>query len=930
MMQSEMTDCALQNARQDQAAVTAVRSGDAERYRELVERHQRRVFAVAWSRLGDVALAEEASQEAFIRAYRRLWLLGDGAKFAGWVNTIARRVAINFGLRHRRELNKRQRWALENPPRPAAQDAADETDPPCTPETLRQTLAELPDAHRECLVLFYIEGKSGAEAAAALGISEGALRVRLHRARAAMRERLEEKLEGSLAKLGPAQSLVPNVMGAVLNSSSAKFIGGSLGAKILSVLLPFKFLATFFFLIPMLPGLLFSLVTTRMEQRNYRDAEGFRARLHRRASKRLWITLPLVAVGMFLIVLLIYFVSSTSQLGIRKVFFVLGVFSLVVTVFLIRRLTISFNRLYVATFVSLLVLAVGCLAVGLSFLPGSAFGLFIFSNLLVSAIGFGSRRGAVDSNLFLRATQKMLEAVPAETNSSEAAPRLDKSQLRAFARFLADRWLVVDHHWQSQGLSLQLPPLTSSFGYFGKQHSSLMLRWNGSVSAFLGGKDEKFLLALLERALPERLDLEQQVAASVQLAWRFFRVGDAAAAARAVGQVPDADVYIVPPPRSKAVRWQRGVVLVLGSLGLALWALASIHPAWMDGMKPVSVTEAQVRAFLGNVHTNPNPIRLGLQRRFPGDPIIALSSCLVLPPTNLFSPDGLRATRQEVFRATGLNTNNEKQTKLIAFRMAWLLDAAMVGGWVDWNDVGLKPQDATAFFQHGKTNSWQFMLSPEKAGSWVDNTGWEVERMNNFTLSQLRWMRDVNCLNLLDSAKLIRQIASVQTVSGTPPGQPPIHDWRDVRGLFFTPNWPALEDTYFSLAALEILGGLDKIDREACIQGILSRHQGKGYFTSPTSGGYNEYHIDGSARDTFAAFESLRILGALDRVKDLDRWQFRLASHRSSEADANGARTPTWDEVEAWVCQQRLEKILRQKKENPQTPIGSLLQPGEM
>jgi RNA polymerase sigma-70 factor, ECF subfamily len=187
------------SAQLDESAVAAVRGGDAERYRELVERHERRVFAVAWSRLGDAALAEEATQEAFIRAYRRLWLLGDGAKFSGWVNTIARRVAINFGLRHRRELNKRERWALENVQRPRRENSAAETDPLHTPETLRQTLAELPAAHRECLVLFYLEGKSGAEAAAALGISESALRVRLHRARAAMRERLEEKLEGSLA-----------------------------------------------------------------------------------------------------------------------------------------------------------------------------------------------------------------------------------------------------------------------------------------------------------------------------------------------------------------------------------------------------------------------------------------------------------------------------------------------------------------------------------------------------------------------------------------------------------------------------------------------------------------------------------------------------------------------------------------------------------
>src|SRR5665213_2826846 len=148
MMQTEMTESALQNAEQDEAAVAAVRNGDAERYRELVERHERRVFAVAWSRLGDAALAEEATQEAFIRAYRRLWLLGDGAKFAGWVNTITRHIAINLGIRHRRELNKRERWALETVEGP--EDTTVETDPLYTPETWRQTLAGLPDANREC------------------------------------------------------------------------------------------------------------------------------------------------------------------------------------------------------------------------------------------------------------------------------------------------------------------------------------------------------------------------------------------------------------------------------------------------------------------------------------------------------------------------------------------------------------------------------------------------------------------------------------------------------------------------------------------------------------------------------------------------------------------------------------------------------------
>src|ERR1017187_10420392 len=117
------------SAHQDEQAVVAVRHGDAERYRELVERHERRVFSIAWSRLGDAALAEDATQEAFISGYRHLAMLGDGAKFSGWINTIARHVAIGLGLRHRRELNKRERWALEQP---ATTEPVGEETEPCT------------------------------------------------------------------------------------------------------------------------------------------------------------------------------------------------------------------------------------------------------------------------------------------------------------------------------------------------------------------------------------------------------------------------------------------------------------------------------------------------------------------------------------------------------------------------------------------------------------------------------------------------------------------------------------------------------------------------------------------------------------------------------------------------------------------------------
>jgi hypothetical protein len=468
----------------------------------------------------------------------------------------------------------------------------------------------------------------------------------------------------------------------------------------------------------------------------------------------------------------------------------------------------------------------------------------------------------------------------------------------------------------------------------------LLLEWNGAVSAQLSIKDEEALLASEGRALPGAADLEKQVAVAVESAWRHFRNGDSALAEIAVGQVPEADIFIVPTARSKAVRLQRGVMIFFLALMLVLNGLLFFRPAWMEDVKPVNVTEAQVREFMSLVSTNPNPlIKTGdgayTQNGFAWDPHNALFGCLVLPGTNLFTPRGLQAVHLTILGSDDLEKWRQNSRRLQLFVNSQY-HRAIYEGWVSWPELNLQPADCEAFLHTNRSliysgaflgTNWDRFLSRCDAWSWVQSQHYDVMRIQNWGVWDLRFLSEVNSLDLVDREKLILQIAAVQTLSANPPGNPPIHDWRDVRGLFFTPCFPALQDTYNSLAALEILGGLDKIDREACIEGILKRHAGKGYFTSPDSGSYNEYHIDGSARDTIAAFESLRILGALDRVKDLDKWQFRVASYRASKPDANGVRILTWDEIEAWVCQQRLEKILQKHKEHPSAPFGSLLEP---
>jgi RNA polymerase sigma-70 factor (ECF subfamily) len=918
------------SAQQDESAVAAVRRGDAERYRELVERHERRVYAVAWSRLGDATLAEDATQEAFIRAYRRLWLLGDGAKFAGWVNTIARRIAINFGLRHRRELNKRKRWALEHADDTGREPSADEADPLYTPETLRQTLAELPDAPRECLVLFYLEGKSGAEAAAALGISESALRVRLHRARAAMRERLEDKLEGSLARLRPGKTLVPAVMAGVLASSSAKAAtAGGAGAAVAAALaklgltkwlFPFAWLLSCVFVLPML---LVSWRLARLELDNFRDSSGFRARLYGAQSNRriLFVFIAMIAAVILARVSIIP-ANVPGVLGSHPLFLFLSVFSIPFLVFYARQMAVNRSPYFVAQTCASMGIAMFCLLVGLSLVPVSMVFILGLGPLLLTLPFYGQRPIRMDYNLFLRATEGLLKNVTTELPATARPTRCGKGKLLAFARFLGSRWLVNNYRWVGDGIQLRLPPTGSLTSWGGwswswKHRSHIQLAWDGEVSAQLGETDRKALSRFHGETTISQAELEALVAAALSAAWRCYRESDFAAAELALGQRSEKEVFVKPPAKG-------GMAKVLWLLaipqGLALVLFAAIHlpgcHEWLDGLKPVNISAAEVRAFLNDTTPNPDPGKFKFN-----SPGLALFTCLVLPPTNLFSPDALRALRNEVTGEGGFDAlkQNPWRAQMI-FNMP-MLRRAVVDGWISWSDLGIQPADSAAALRSetNPLNRWDRFLSRGPAWSEVRKEGFSVMRIQSAGLEQLRFLRAVNCLDLTDGEKLIRQIASVQVLSATPPGQPPIHEWREVRGLFFTPSWPALQDTYFSLAALEILGGLDKIDREACIRGILRRHDGKGFFTSPDWGGFNEYHIDGSARDTIAAFESLRILGALDRVKDLGQWRFRPPRRGVAKGKL------TWYDVEAWVCQQRLQNIVRQRKENPRTPIGSLL-----
>lgn len=183
----------------DRAAVEAVKSGDTEAFRGLVDRHKGRVFAILLSLTGDEDLAEELAQEAFVKAYAGISNFRQAASFGTWLV----QIAIHSAKDHRRRMRRLRDWQVisldalrerQHEFEPA--DTRRSADPGIAAESdeetslVREAMAQLTPEYREVLVLKHFEGWSYEEIAASTGDTVGTLKVRAHRARRFLKERL--------------------------------------------------------------------------------------------------------------------------------------------------------------------------------------------------------------------------------------------------------------------------------------------------------------------------------------------------------------------------------------------------------------------------------------------------------------------------------------------------------------------------------------------------------------------------------------------------------------------------------------------------------------------------------------------------------------------------------------------------------------------
>ena len=187
----------------DSAVVTAFLGGEERAFSELVERYQTRLLNFIYRTIGDRDRAEDLVQEVFIRVYRHLHRFDRSKKFSTWAYTIASNLAKNE-LRNRSRnplvLFQTMQGAGDDEDRPLQfEDNTARPDDMYRKRHLRElvedTVAKLPEHHRQVFVLRELEGKSYEEIAEITDCNLGTVKSRLNRARTAFAAIIEPHID---------------------------------------------------------------------------------------------------------------------------------------------------------------------------------------------------------------------------------------------------------------------------------------------------------------------------------------------------------------------------------------------------------------------------------------------------------------------------------------------------------------------------------------------------------------------------------------------------------------------------------------------------------------------------------------------------------------------------------------------------------------
>jgi RNA polymerase sigma-70 factor (ECF subfamily) len=201
----------IREAEEDRGLIAKAQQGDRAAFRQLVERHQRRAFAIALSLVRDENDARELVQDAFLRVHKGLATFQGGSSFFTWLYRIITNLSIDLIRKPGRQLADIDEQRFESEEGQEAEfpllskvDGSDPVDVVRRQEIagrLQAALDALPPYHRGVIVMREIEGLSYEEMASAMGVSKGTIMSRLFHARQKLQKALADCYEEQIGKI---------------------------------------------------------------------------------------------------------------------------------------------------------------------------------------------------------------------------------------------------------------------------------------------------------------------------------------------------------------------------------------------------------------------------------------------------------------------------------------------------------------------------------------------------------------------------------------------------------------------------------------------------------------------------------------------------------------------------------------------------------
>ena len=199
----------------DAQLIQRVLQGDQEAFGALVRKYQKGVHALAWRKIGDFHIAQEITQDAFLKAYQQLRTLKNHNAFAGWLYVIVANLSLDWLRKNRipmesldtADTSEVDKVSYSQYVAEQKETEADET----RREVVKELLKKLPESERTVMTLHYLGEMTIKAISEFLGVSQNTVKSRLSRARNRLRKE-EDVIQQNLGSFRLPDNLADNIM----------------------------------------------------------------------------------------------------------------------------------------------------------------------------------------------------------------------------------------------------------------------------------------------------------------------------------------------------------------------------------------------------------------------------------------------------------------------------------------------------------------------------------------------------------------------------------------------------------------------------------------------------------------------------------------------------------------------------------------------